>query len=414
MREALIVGGANGIGLAIATLLAEDERFGRIHIVDRTEVAEEHRNTKFVFTRFDLRAEDYSIFDTFNDVDTLIITAGFGRLAHFADVEEQHIVDSFDVNSIAPLRIIHHLYYNYTHELFERTFVQDTYSCIPGRGTHYGIERLKRHILTESNNYGRRCWAMSLDIRGYFMHIDRNILLGIATDTIKRMATHSIDGTATTWQDVIDIPFVLWMTEKIIMLDPKSSCKIVGKPEEWEGLDLNKSLFHTPDGCGLPIGNLTSQLFSNVYLNAFDQHMKRDLRCRHYGRYVDDAYVVSTDKEWLLSLIPQIDCFLQERLHLQLHRGKTQLREVSQGVEFLGGFVKPHRTYMSHHAEQRLRRSVERLPMNKPDKLFRSVNAMLGVLAHYDSHRLRHELFDTDAFHRVGYFDRDMTQFFLR
>lgn len=110
MREALIVGGANGIGLAIATLLAEDERFGRIHIVDRTEVAEEHRNTKFVFTRFDLRAEDYSIFDTFNDVDTLIITAGFGRLTHFEDIEEQHIVDSFDVNSIAPLRIIHHLY----------------------------------------------------------------------------------------------------------------------------------------------------------------------------------------------------------------------------------------------------------------------------------------------------------------
>jgi hypothetical protein len=213
---------------------------------------------------------------------------------------------------------------------------------------------------------------------------------------------------------VIDIPFVLWLTEKIVMLDPKSSCKIVGKPEEWDGLDLNKSLFHTPDGCGLPIGNLTSQLLSNVYLNEFDQYMKRVLHCRHYGRYVDDAYVVSTDKEWLLSLIPYIDCFLQERLHLQLHRGKTQLREVSQGVEFLGGFIKPHRTYMSHHAEQRLRRSVERLPMNNPDKLFRSVNAMLGVLAHYDSHRLRHELFDTDAFHRVGYFDRDMTQFTLR
>jgi hypothetical protein len=255
---------------------------------------------------------------------------------------------------------------------------------------------------------------MSLDIRGYFMHINRKILLGIATDTIKRMATHSIDGTETKWQDVIDMPFVLWLTEQIVMLDPKTSCKIVGKPEEWEGLDLNKSLFHTPDGCGLPIGNLTSQLLSNVYLNEFDQHMKRDLHCKHYGRYVDDAYVVSTDKGWLLSLIPQIDCFLQERLHLQLHRGKTQLREVSQGVEFLGGFIKPHRTYMSHHAEQRLRRSVERLPMNKPDKLFRCVNAMLGVLAHYDSYRLRHELFDTDAFHRVGYFDRDMTQFFLR
>lgn len=110
MREALVVGGANGIGLTIATLLAEDERFERIHIVDRMEVAEEHGNPKFATTLFDLRAEDYSIFDTFNNIDTLIITAGFGRLAHFGDIEEQHIVDSFEVNSIAPIRIIHHFY----------------------------------------------------------------------------------------------------------------------------------------------------------------------------------------------------------------------------------------------------------------------------------------------------------------
>ena len=85
-----------------------------------------------------------------------------------------------------------------------------------------------------------------------------------------------------------------------------------------------------------------------------------------------------------------------------------------RAYEWSAWLIKPHRTYMSHHAEQRLCRSVERLPMNKPDKLFRSVNAMLGVLAHYDSYRLRHELFDTDAFHRVGYFDRDIKQFFLR
>ena len=312
-------------------------------------------------------------------------------------------------------RIVHHLYYNYTHRLFDRTFISDSYSCIQGRGTHYGIERLKRHILTESENYSRRCWALSLDIRGYFMHIDRRILLDNAIGTIRRMAPRRINNNGdTTWRDVLDIPFLLWLTEKIVMLDPKTSCKIVGKQEEWEGLDLNKSLFHTPDGCGLPIGNLTSQLFSNVYLNQFDQHMKRDLCCRHYGRYVDDAYVVSSDKEWLMSIVPSADAFLRERLHLEIHHGKTQIHEVRQGVEFLGGFVKPHRIYMSHHAEHRLRRSVERLPMNNPDKLFRCINAMLGVLAHYNSHRLRHELFDTDAFHRVGYFDRDMTQFFLR
>ena len=68
----------------------------------------------------------------------------------------------------------------------------------------------------------------------------------------------------------------------------------------------DKSLFHSPEDCGLPIGNLTSQLFSNVYLNVLDQFMKRELKCRHYGRYVDDFFVVSADKEWLLSLVPKI------------------------------------------------------------------------------------------------------------
>ena len=310
-------------------------------------------------------------------------------------------------------RIVHHLYYNYTHQLFERTFIADSYSCIQGRGTHYGIERLKHHILTESENYGRCCWAMSLDIRGYFMHIDRKILLGIATDTIKRMATHSIDGSATTWQDVIDIPFVLWLTEQIVMLDPKTSCKIVGKPEEWEGLDLNKSLFYTPDGCGLPIGNLTSQLLSNVYLNEFDQHMKRDLHCKHYGRYVDDAYVVSCDKDWLLSLIDPIDEFLRSRLHLEVHRGKTHLHEVHHGVEFLGGYVLPGRTYMSHAAVRRLRQNVDDLKGSYPAKLYRSINSMLGVMSHFDAHRLSRELFCVEPFLKHGYFADDMTCYYL-
>ena len=121
MRNALVVGGANGIGLAIATLLAEDERFDNIYIIDRQEVNREFQHHKFRFTTFDLRSEDYSLFDNFKDVDTLIITAGFGRLAHFADIEEQHIIDSFAVNSTAVIRIIHHFY--------ERLSTKDDFYC---------------------------------------------------------------------------------------------------------------------------------------------------------------------------------------------------------------------------------------------------------------------------------------------
>ena len=108
MRKALIVGGANGIGLSIATQLALKDEFIKIYIVDKVSVTEEYVNPKFECIQFDLINEDYSLFDGFRDVDTLMITAGFGKLNLFKDVSEQYITSSFAVNSVAPIRIIHH------------------------------------------------------------------------------------------------------------------------------------------------------------------------------------------------------------------------------------------------------------------------------------------------------------------
>ncbi len=110
MKNVLIVGGANGIGLSLAHVLDEDNDVEKIHIVDRVAVADEAMLNKFESHIFDLENTDYSFFDRFGDVDALIITAGFGRLALFADVDESHIVSSFNVNAVAPIRIIHHFY----------------------------------------------------------------------------------------------------------------------------------------------------------------------------------------------------------------------------------------------------------------------------------------------------------------
>lgn len=110
MRKALVVGGANGIGLSIATELSKREDVEKVYIVDKAAVAEEYQNAKFESYQFDLTQQDYSIFDKFQDIDTLMITAGFGKLALFKDVDENMIPLSFNVNTIPVMRIIKRFY----------------------------------------------------------------------------------------------------------------------------------------------------------------------------------------------------------------------------------------------------------------------------------------------------------------
>ena len=310
-------------------------------------------------------------------------------------------------------RIVHHLYFNYTHELFERTFIKDCYSCIAERGTHYGISRLAQHIRRESRNYQRECYILKLDLRGYFMHIDRKRLLEISLSTLRNMSQHRISKHhKMMWQDVLDMGFIKWLTRKIVLLDPTKHCRFAGRRSDWDGLDVNKSLFKTPKGCGLPIGNLTSQLLSNVYLNVFDQFMKRVLKCKHYGRYVDDSYVVACSKQWLLSLVPIIRQFLRSRLRLDLHMGKLQVIKFSYGVEFLGGFVKPYVEYISNASLVRMLYNVGMMNYGDAGAVYRSVNSFLGTLSHYSSYNVRSEMFMTERILRCAQFSRDMTKLY--
>ena len=108
MKRALVVGGANGIGLSIATELAKRAECERVYIVDKAQLATEYMNVKFDYHQFDLTNSDYTFFDQFHDIDTLMITAGFGKISLFKDIDEQYIIDSMNVNTTAVIRIIHH------------------------------------------------------------------------------------------------------------------------------------------------------------------------------------------------------------------------------------------------------------------------------------------------------------------
>ena len=299
-------------------------------------------------------------------------------------------------------RIVHHLFYNYTHTLFERTFIADSYSCIKGRGTHYGIERLKHHIRSVSAGWTRQCYVLKMDIRGYFMSISRPRLLELCRETMEKMRRHESDVKGIRWEERIDYPFVCYLLETIVGADPTEGCIMRGSPADWDCLPPEKSMMHAAPGCGLPIGNLSSQLFSNVYMNAFDQYAKRSLHCRHYGRYVDDAYIVDTSRERLQAMIPMIADFLSKQLGLTLHRDKTRVYDARQGVEFVGAYIRPFRAYVSSGSLRRIRRKVLTMPTGDRRYLMSAVNSFLGVMSHYDSYRLRRVMFGYEA--RLGHY----------
>ena len=320
-------------------------------------------------------------------------------------------------------RVVHHLYFRYTHQLFERTFIADSYSCIKGRGTLYGVNRLRQHIRQASLNWQERAYAMSLDIRGYFMHISREKLLRIATGSLRKMATHKVGLTdevpipsgviltpSTTWAEIRDIDFLLWLTEQIVMLDPMENCIIVGDESDWDGIDHAKCMRFVVKGLALPIGNLTSQLYSNVYMNLFDQFVKRDILCRHYGRYVDDSTMIDPDREWLLAQVPKIREFLADELGLELHMGKLHIREIHRGVEFLGTFVKPYRDYVSNKTLERIKGRVQQIDLRNGEAANRTICSYLGILSHTASYNLRREIFDTSDIAQIVEFDADMTK----
>ncbi len=221
------------------------------------------------------------------------------------------------------------------------------------------------------------------------------------------MRWHKISTTSSeVWDDVVDFDFVNYLSENIILINPTENCVFHGKKLDWDGLPHNRSLFNSPEGCGLPIGNLTSQLFSNIYLSVFDDFMKRGIKVGRYGRYVDDFYVVSNDRDYLRSLIPVVSAFLSARLKLSVNQSKTQICDSDSGVAFIGAYLKPHRRYISH---QTLRRIHKKLPQVLKSRNPNQINSYLGVLSHYSAYHFTKRLFYT-IHGKGGYFTKWMNK----
>ena len=289
-------------------------------------------------------------------------------------------------------RVVHHLIFRYINPIVERKLIFDTYSCRKGKGTLFGIRRARGFMRGVTDNFKNDAWVLKLDISGYFMNMNRQLLYDNLFDLL-----------------VEDIRLwnknrredILFLLEKNIFNAPSENCRLKGQRSDWAGLPLNKSLFHSPQGCGLPIGNLTSQLYGNVYLNRFDHFVKRVLKIKYYGRYVDDMVLFHRDKEYLKWCIGEIDRWLNQNCGLKLHPGKLYLQPCINGLAFLGHFIKPWRSYTGKRVKNNFYRGMlkinnkwdEQEPgINLINETVVFMNSYLGIIRHANSFRLRKKL----------------------
>jgi RNA-directed DNA polymerase len=258
-------------------------------------------------------------------------------------------------------RIVHHIVSDVLEDSYDSTFIYHSYACRKNKGTHKAVLALQKMGIRESKNNSKVCWVLKCDISKFFASVNHKTLLEILSRRIKD-------------QDFLEV------LEKII--NSFSSDKTI---------DLNNKK-------GIPIGNLTSQLFSNIYLNELDQFVKHTLKVKFYLRYADDFAFVSYDREYLLGLISPLQKFLKNTLDLDLHPKKIILRKFSSGVDFLGYIIFPKYILPRTKTKRRLIRKIhEKVKQFKAgeiseEPLNQTIQSYYGFLVHANTYEFKQKL----------------------
>lgn len=232
-------------------------------------------------------------------------------------------------------RLLHHALYRVLYPFFEKTFIADSYSCRKNKGTHKALNRFRAFAYQASKNHTKTVWVLKCDIKKFFASIDQKILL----DIVGRYITDTD---------------VLWLISRIV-----------------------SSFNSTEKGKGLPLGNLTSQLLVNIYMNELDQFVKHQLKAQYYIRYADDFVFLSHDKDRLLNILPKVRKYLTNKLSLELHPDKVFIKTVASGVDFLGWVHFTDRRILRTVAKRRMFRNIQ---IKEGDN--NTVQSYLGLLSH--------------------------------
>jgi RNA-directed DNA polymerase len=254
-------------------------------------------------------------------------------------------------------RVLHHAIHRILVPVFEPAFIFDSYSSRKGKGVHAARERFHEFARKLSRNNTKTVWVLKCDIRKFFDSVDQGILMGLLA---KRVSD----------------PKTLQLLENVI--------RSYGSG--------------TTAGGGIPLGNLTSQLFSNVYMDPFDQFMKRILRVKCYIRYADDFVVLSRERKYLEDLVPTIKKFFAEELGLEVHPNKIELKKWHQGVDFLGAIMFPHfrvlRTKTKKRAMRKIGKSMAsyKRGVTEYENTASIIRSYLGIMDHVNSFGLKRDV----------------------
>jgi RNA-directed DNA polymerase len=270
-------------------------------------------------------------------------------------------------------RIVHHLLISHLEETWERVFIYDSYACRVNKGTHAATQRLQKFC----RRMPSRSYFLQLDIKDFFTSINKEILFNLI-------------------EKKINDPDILWLTKTILFWDCTKSYVAKGSRSILSSVPFNKSLFGKDNARGLPIGNLTSQFFANIYMNELDQFVKHTLRARYYIRYVDDFVLLSQSREELLEWKEVIKNFLSTRLQLTLHPKRQKLQPISNGIDFLGYIIRPRYILVRRRVVNNFKAKI-RLLKHSPN-LMDSVASYLGHFRHANSYRLQQTMKDLYEF----------------
>lgn len=255
-------------------------------------------------------------------------------------------------------RIVHHLVYNRIRARFESGFIADSSACIKQRGTLYAAKRLEKKVRSITQNWAKPARYLKMDVANFFVSIHKPTLRDLLLPKIGEQF----------WSD---------LTERMLMHDPRDNFELRGDRGLMAKVPMHKRLLEQSADRGLPIGNLSSQFFANVYLNVLDQHVTHHLRARRYVRYVDDFVLLHESADWLREAERNITAFLPERLGIHINPRKTVRQRIARGIDFVGFVVKPWRT---EPRRRTVRTAYRRVASTSPAQAWRVANSYFGLM----------------------------------